>query len=102
MVVASALRVDLLLQKSGLERAYRTEGNDRQLGQAQKQPDATSQMVFGQPDDEKLKLDEQNQPKFLAMSPLKYLIGLSNPIKKDIKQYKGEIIPLPAVSLESL
>ena len=33
-----------------------------------------SQMVFGQPDDEKLKIDEQNQPKFLAMSPLKYLI----------------------------
>ena len=61
-----------------------------------------SQMVFGQPDDEKLKIDEQNQPNFLAMSPLKYLIGLSNPIKKDIKQYKGEIIPLPAVSLESL
>ena len=48
------------------------------------------------------KIDEQNQPNFLAMSPLKYLIGLSNPIKKDIKQYKGEIIPLPAVSLESL
>ena len=36
-----------------------------------------SQMVFGQPDDEKLKIDEQNQPNFLAMSPLKYLIGLS-------------------------
>ena len=61
-----------------------------------------SQMVFGQPDDERLKIDEQNQPNFLAMSPFKYMIGLSNPIKKDIKQYKGEIIPLPAVSLESL
>ena len=56
---------------------------------------------FGQPD-EKLKIDEQNQPNFLAMSPLKYLIGFAKPIKKDIKQYKGEIIPLPAVSLESL
>jgi hypothetical protein len=38
-----------------------------------------SEMIFGQPNDEKLVISEDSEVSFLTISPLKYMMGFSNP-----------------------
>lgn len=61
-----------------------------------------SQMFFGQPEDEKLIMDEENQVSFLTISPIKYMLGFSNPIRKDKKEFKGVINPLEPIVIDGL
>ena len=42
-----------------------------------------TQMVFGQPKDEKLKVREDSEVSFLTISPIKYIMGFSNPTRTD-------------------
>lgn len=58
------------------------------------------QMFFGQPENERLVVNEDNGTDFLAIKPIKYLLGFSAPINKDLHQFKGIINPLPPVQIE--
>jgi hypothetical protein len=42
-----------------------------------------SQMIFGQPNEEKLIVSEDSEVNFLTISPLKYILGFSNPIRTE-------------------
>ena len=53
-----------------------------------------SQMIFGQPNEDKLKMKENSDVSFLTISPLKYILGFSNPIKTEKKEFTGAINPL--------
>ena len=61
-----------------------------------------SQMIFGQPDDDKLKVDENNDVSFLTISPIKYMLGLSNPIRTEKKEFKGVINPLEPIVIDGI
>ncbi|MAR95174.1 MAG: hypothetical protein CMD46_02295 [Gammaproteobacteria bacterium] len=58
-----------------------------------------SQMILGQPSDEKLILNEENTTSFLTISPIRYMLGFSSPIRTDIKEFEGEITPLEPISI---
>ena len=60
-----------------------------------------SQMIFGQPDDEKIVLGDNGNASFLTISPIKYMIGL-DPVNTDYDSFRGEIKPLKAVSIEGI
>ena len=60
-----------------------------------------SQMILGQPNDEKLILSEENSTTFLTISPIKYMLGFSSPVRTDMKEFEGEIIPLEPISINS-
>ncbi len=51
-----------------------------------------SQMIFGQPNEDKLKVDENNEVSFLTISPIKYMLGFSNPIRTEKKNLMGSLI----------
>ena len=61
-----------------------------------------SQMIFGQPDDDKLKMDENNDVSFLTISPIKYMLGFSNPIRTEKKEFKGVINPLEPIVIDGI
>tara|TARA_X000001036_G_scaffold187583_1_gene176818 strand:- start:1942 stop:3168 length:1227 start_codon:yes stop_codon:yes gene_type:complete len=60
-----------------------------------------SQMIFGQPDDEKVILGDNGEASFLTISPIKYMIGL-DPVNTDYDSFRGPIKPLEAVSIEGI
>ena len=60
-----------------------------------------SQIIFGQPDDEKIVLGDNGNASFLTISPIKYQIGL-DPVNTDYDSFRGEIKPLQAVSIEGI
>tara|TARA_B100000287_G_scaffold408931_1_gene435794 strand:- start:2615 stop:3862 length:1248 start_codon:yes stop_codon:yes gene_type:complete len=60
------------------------------------------QMIFGQPEDEKLVINEDSDVTFLTISPIKYLLKLSNPIRTDISEFNGDIKPLDPITIDSL
>ena len=60
-----------------------------------------SQIIFGQPDDEKIVLGDNGNASFLTISPIKYKIGL-DPVNTDYDSFRGEIKPLKAVSIEGI
>lgn len=60
-----------------------------------------SQMILGQPNDEKLILSEENSTTFLTISPIKYMLGFSSPVRTDMKEFEGEIIPLEPISINT-
>ena len=60
-----------------------------------------SQMILGQPNDEKLVLSEENSTTFLTISPIKYMLGFSSPVRTDMKEFEGEIIPLEPISINT-
>ena len=60
-----------------------------------------SQIIFGQPDDEKIVLGDNGNASFLTISPIKYMIGL-DPVNTDYDSFRGEIKPLKAVSIEGI
>ena len=61
-----------------------------------------SQMVFGQPEDEKLIMEEENKVSFLTISPIKYMLGFTNPIRTDKKEFKGVINPLEPIVIDGI
>ena len=60
-----------------------------------------SQMLFGQPDNEKVILGDNGNASFLTISPIKYMIGM-DPVNTDYDSFRGEIKPLKAVSIEGI
>ena len=61
-----------------------------------------TQMVFGQPEDEKLKVKEDSEVTFLTISPIKYMMGFSNPTRADINEFKGVINPLEPIVIDGI
>ena len=59
----------------------------------------TSQVIFGQPDNEKLVMSNNGDATFLTLNPIKYLIPFFDPVERDITKYDGEIRHLPPVVL---
>ena len=56
-----------------------------------------SEMIFGQPKEEKLVLSDNGEATFLAIKPIKFMLSLSNPITRDQSPYLGEIRTLSPV-----
>jgi len=56
-----------------------------------------SQMIFGQPENEKIRLSNNGDASFLAISPLRYLLSFPNPINRDQSQYERKIESLEPV-----
>ncbi len=55
------------------------------------------QMIFGQPDNEKLILGDNGSATFLTINPIKYMLPIFNPVERNYDNYRGTITPLPKV-----
>jgi hypothetical protein len=55
------------------------------------------QIIFGQPDNEKLILRDNGSATFLTINPIKYMLSIFNPVERDYDNYRGTITPLPEV-----
>ena len=58
-----------------------------------------NQMLFGQPDEERLIISNNGEATFLTINPIKYMLPFFDPVERDISKYDGEIKPLPEVIL---
>jgi len=61
----------------------------------------TAQIIFGQPDEERLVLSNNGDATFLTISPIKYLLPFFDPVETDISEYEGEIRPLAEITIDS-
>ncbi len=61
----------------------------------------TSQIIFGQPDDERLILNNNGDATFLTINPIKYLLPFFDPVETDITEYEGEVRPLAEITINS-
>ena len=59
----------------------------------------TSQMIFGQPEEERLIISNNGDATFLTLNPIKYILPFFDPVERDIKAYEGKVRPLPEVTL---
>ena len=59
-----------------------------------------TQMIFGQPDEEKLVLSDNGEASFMALKPIKYMLSLPNVTTSDTEPYNRKIRPLSAVVME--
>ena len=59
-----------------------------------------SQILFGQPDNERLILKDNGEATFLSISPIKYMLSFSSPINTNKTSYDGVISPLAPVYIE--
>lgn len=59
-----------------------------------------SQMVFGQPEGEKLVLGDNSNASFLAIRPIRIMLSIPNPITRNQNPYKDEIKPLRGISIK--
>ena len=59
-----------------------------------------TQMIFGQPDEEKLILADNGDASFLAIKPIKYMLSLPGITSTDIEIYNGPIRPLAPVVMD--
>jgi len=55
------------------------------------------QIIFGQPDNEKLILGNNGSATFLTINPIKYMLPIFNPVERNYDNYRGAITPLPEV-----
>ena len=55
------------------------------------------QIIFGQPDNEKLILGDNGSATFLTINPIKYMLQIFNPVERNYDNYRGTITPLPEV-----
>jgi len=61
------------------------------------------QMVFGQPESEKIILGDNGSASFLTINPIKYMLPFIDPVERDYEKYKAKITPLsPVVFDESI
>ena len=56
------------------------------------------QIIFGQPDNEKLILGDNGSATFLTINPIKYMLPIFNPVERNYDNYRGAITPLPEVT----
>ena len=61
-----------------------------------------TQLIFGQPEEERLIISEDEDVTFLTISAIKYMMGFSNPILTDIDEFQGEINPLMPINIEGI
>ena len=61
----------------------------------------TSQIIFGQPDEERLILSNNGDATFLTINPIKYLLPFFDPVETDISEYEGEVRPLAEITINS-
>ena len=61
----------------------------------------TSQIIFGQPNDERLVLTNNGDATFLTINPIKYLLPFFDPVETDISEYEGEVRPLAEITINS-
>ncbi len=61
----------------------------------------TSQIIFGQPDVERLVLSNNGDATFLTINPIKFLLPFFDPVERDINKYDGEIRPLSEITINS-
>ena len=61
----------------------------------------TSQIIFGQPNEERLVLSNNGDATFLTINPLKYLLPFFDPVETDISEYEGEVRPLAEITINS-
>ena len=59
-----------------------------------------TQMIFGQPDEEKLVLSDIGDASFMALKPIKYMLSLPNVTTSDTGPYNRKIKPLSAVVMD--
>ena len=59
-----------------------------------------TQMIFGQPDEEKLVLSDNGDASFMALKPIKYMLSLPNVTTSDTEPYNRKINPLSAVVMD--
>ena len=59
-----------------------------------------TQMIFGQPDEEKLVLSDNGDASFMALKPIKYMLSLPNVTTSDTEPYNLKIRPLSAVVMD--
>jgi parallel beta-helix repeat protein len=59
-----------------------------------------SQLVFGQPENEKMIVSNNGDATLLALDPIKYLLPFFNPAILDINLFEGEIQPLSPVAFD--
>ena len=57
------------------------------------------QIIFGQPDKEKMVLSQNGDATFLTINPIKFMLPFFDPVERDDIDYKGVINPLPPVVL---
>ena len=57
------------------------------------------QIIFGQPDKEKMVLSQNGAAAFLTINPIKFMLPFFDPVERDDIDYKGAINPLPPVVL---
>ena len=55
------------------------------------------QIIFGQPNNEKLILGDNGSATFLTINPIKYMLPIFNPVERNYDNYRGTITPLPEV-----
>jgi len=60
------------------------------------------QMLFGQPQTEKLIIEETDTISLLVLDPIKYILPFFDPIKTDQKEFKGIVRPLEAVKIDAI
>ena len=61
----------------------------------------TSQIIFGQPNEERLVLTNNGDATFLTINPIKYLLPFFDPVETDISEYEGEVRPLTEITINS-
>ena len=58
-----------------------------------------NQILFGQPEEERLIITDNGDATFLTIDPVKYMLPFFDPVERDISQYDGVIRPLAEVIL---
>ena len=59
-----------------------------------------SQLIFGQPEDEKMIISNNGDATFLAINPIGYMVPFLDPATLDINEFDGEILPLAKVEFD--
>ena len=59
-----------------------------------------SQLVFGQPDDEKMIVSNNGDGTLLAIKPIGYMLPFLEPAILDINEFEGVITPLAKVEFD--
>ena len=58
------------------------------------------QMILGQPNEEKLILEDNGEISFAVMNPIRYLLSLPYQLNRDESEYSGKIAPLKPVKID--
>ena len=58
------------------------------------------QMIFGQPNEEKLILKDNGEISFAAMNPIRYMFSLPYQLSRDESEYSGSITPIEPVIID--